>query len=633
VAALASLGAGAIHGGAIGIHAEQPQLARVFMVLALLQIGWGVAALVQPRRWLLPVGLLVNGGAVAGWLATRLVGVSWIDGLEIRESPQVADTLCAGLGAVAATAALGALLVGVREVAAPRLAAPAFAVALLTVPAMWTTTSHSHGSHSEAATGTSDGHAHDHSSSATAADQSTGATSGESAEGAPASTDHSHGTVIATDDGRIWPWAYDPEVGIDVAGVPGVSAEQEARAVDLIERTIVELPRWSDPATAVAGGWVSIGDGATGYEHFVNRSLIVDGKFLDPTAPESLVYRVDATGEKQLVSAMFMANLGVPIDDPRLTDFAGPLMQWHKHDNLCFRNNAAGVSQVVGVLDANGNCPAGSALGGIGIPMVHVWIVSHPCGPFAALEGEGAGRADVSDAERVDMCASHDHGVGDTGQSAAATTPDTTPPTTVGPVKDDGSPTVELAGTPGVTADEEARAEDLIFRTRTVLPKFATTSDAEAAGFSTIGDAGTGYEHYINWTYINDEHELNPDFPESLVYRVEGGEKKLVSAMYMVNDSHTLDSVPNIGGPLTQWHIHNNLCFSRDPHVFGSARVVGVTSENGPCSFGVKLHANPMIHVWIVPHKCGPFAALEGVGAGQIKPGEERLCDSAHSGH
>jgi hypothetical protein len=37
-----------------------------------------------------------------------------------------------------------------------------------------------------------------------------------------------------------------------------------------------------------------------------------------------------------------------------------------------------------------------------------------------------------------------------------------------------------------------------------------------------------------------------------------------------------------------------------------------------------------MIHVWITPHKCGPFAALEGVGAGQVVPGEEHLCDHAH---
>jgi hypothetical protein len=57
-----------------------------------------------------------------------------------------------------------------------------------------------------------------------------------------------------------------------------------------------------------------------------------------------------------------------------------------------------------------------------------------------------------------------------------------------------------------------------------------------------------------------------------------------------------------------------------------------VTSENGPCQFGIKLRENPMIHVWIVPHKCGPFAALEGVGAGQVRAGEEQLCDHAHAG-
>jgi hypothetical protein len=37
-----------------------------------------------------------------------------------------------------------------------------------------------------------------------------------------------------------------------------------------------------------------------------------------------------------------------------------------------------------------------------------------------------------------------------------------------------------------------------------------------------------------------------------------------------------------------------------------------------------------MVHVWIIPYECGPFAALEGDGAGQIRPGEERRCDHAH---
>jgi hypothetical protein len=352
----------------------------------------------------------------------------------------------------------------------------------------------------------------------------------------------------------------------------------------------------------------------------VNRRLIVDGKFLDPTAPESLVYEVKGS-TKTLVSAMFMADIGVAVDDPKLTDYAGPLMQWHVHDNLCFRNNAEGRSVVAGVLDAQGNCPPGSILGGIGIAMVHVWIAAHPCGPFAALEGEGAGRAAVSDQERVDMCA-HDHAAESGSLSVAASE------------KDTGAARIDLSGMPGVTTDERRRAEDLLYSTRTVLPKFSDPATAEAAGFSTIGDGATGYEHYINWKYINDEHELNPEFPESLVYQIDPAtrQKKLVSAMFMMGDEYTLDNVPNVGGPLTQWHIHNNLCFSRDPAVFGSTRVVGVTSENGPCQFGIKLRENPMIHVWIVPHKCGPFAALEGVGAGQVRAGEEQLCDHAHAG-
>ena len=79
-----------------------------------------------------------------------------------------------------------------------------------------------------------------------------------------------------------------------------------------------------------------------------------------------------------------------------------------------------------------------------------------------------------------------------------------------------------------------------------------------------------------------------------------------------------------------QWHIHDDLCFTRAipeaPQVGGAHRrrrhVHRRRSSSSPQS--------PMIHVWIVPHECGPFAALEGVGAGQIAAGEEHLCDHAH---
>jgi hypothetical protein len=39
-----------------------------------------------------------------------------------------------------------------------------------------------------------------------------------------------------------------------------------------------------------------------------------------------------------------------------------------------------------------------------------------------------------------------------------------------------------------------------------------------------------------------------------------------------------------------------------------------------------------MVHVWIVPQRCGPFAALEGIGGGQVKAGEVALCDHVHGG-
>ena len=619
IAGLASLGAGIIHGGAIGLHAEHPQLARIFIVMTLLQVGWGVAMLLAPRAMAIPAGILINGAAVGGWLLTRIAGISWIDGLELRESPQWADSICAGLGAIAATAALAALLIGERQLPTPRLSMPALACAVLVVPAMWNGSSHVHNHSIASAAGNAvdESQPHDHSSASVVAVSNLEGTSTE--------------TSVAHAHSADWPRAYDPAVGIDISGVDGVSADQEARARTLIEKTLDVLPQWADYDTAVSQGWISIGDESTGYEHLINRRLIVDDKFLDPTAPESLVYKAEGT-KRTLVSAMFMANIGVAIDDPTLTDFAGPLMQWHVHDNLCFRNNSQGRSVVAGVLDAKGNCPAGSVLGGIGIAMVHVWIAAHPCGPFAALEGEGAGRANVTDAERVDLC-SHDHSTSSTSPTVAATTPPTAAPTTAAPsYKDDGSPRISLAGFAGVSADQQARAEDLVYRTRTVLPKFATVEIAQQNGYTSIQDSSTGVEHYVNWSYINDEHELDPNYPESLVFQVgPNGRRTLASAMYMLGDSYTLETVPDIGGSLTQWHIHNNLCYSQDPFINGSTRVVGVTSENGPCSFGIKLNPNPMIHVWIIPQTCGPFAALEGVGAGQIKPGEERLCDQVHS--
>ena len=98
VAAIASIGAGAVHAAATGIHAEHPGLARLFVICAIAQLGAGLWALMQPRRLAALATAAVNAAAVGGWIVTRLTGVSWIGGLETREAPQFADSACAALG-------------------------------------------------------------------------------------------------------------------------------------------------------------------------------------------------------------------------------------------------------------------------------------------------------------------------------------------------------------------------------------------------------------------------------------------------------------------------------------------------------------------------------------------------------
>lgn len=222
----------------------------------------------------------------------------------------------------------------------------------------------------------------------------------------------------------------------------------------------------------------------------------------------------------------------------------------------------------------------------------------------------------------AEAASGHDHATGAEGDHAHAAA-------VVAPVPYDPTKPIDLGGVEGVTPEQQAAAENLVAITLDRLPQFADPAYAESVGYHSIGDGFTGHEHYIKWELINDDVYLNPDEPESLVYEVgPDGERKLVSAMFMMREGTPLEDVPELGGPLTQWHVHDDLCFSNDPV---APRVVGVTSVGGPCTPpAVKLGTAPMIHVWITPHVCGPFAALEGVAAGQVKPGETHLCDHAH---
>ena len=370
IAGAGSLGAGAVHAAAIGVHSEHREAVVAFTLVAAVQLGWGAIALTRPGRVLLTLGIMANIGILGGWVLAKTSGISFIDGLGEAESAQMADAMAAGLAVVAVLGGLAYLVsLGHRSLLGSPLltGGTAILVAGLSVPAMLSAGSHAH------AEGAAD-HGHE-----------------------AVADDHHDADTTEEPTAVVPPKAYDPSLPIDLSGVEGVTLEQQARAENLLAVTVIRLPKFSDPASLEALGFRSIGDGGTGSEHYLNAANMQDGRMLDPDFPESLVFDTTVT-PKRLAAAMFMAEPGTTLDT--VPDIGGKLTQWHIHDNLCFLGE-----RVAGLTNADGECAPGLTEG-TKTPMIHVWIQAHPCGPFASLEGIGAGQVAEGEVRACD----HAHG-------------------------------------------------------------------------------------------------------------------------------------------------------------------------------------------------------------------------------
>jgi hypothetical protein len=159
----------------------------------------------------------------------------------------------------------------------------------------------------------------------------------------------------------------------------------------------------------------------------------------------------------------------------------------------------------------------------------------------------------------------------------------------------------------------EAQATWLVNAVRTAereLPAFADTARLQQLGFIDIGVvAPGGYEHWVNVGWFNDDHILNPLYPESLVFhRTAGGGRQVVAAMYFVRPEWTLETLPSMISWIPGFHDHPELC-SDD-----SGRVVGFAGPDGTCTRGRPV-LTPMTHVWIVDNECGHrFGGIDAGG-------------------
>jgi hypothetical protein len=154
-------------------------------------------------------------------------------------------------------------------------------------------------------------------------------------------------------------WAH--KYGLDRSTMPDLapastaSAQQQAAATDLLVRTRTATAQYADVDRARAAGYDLLAkvkaaekkmprltkamqridaDGVPADRnmpmmHVGNKANKSDGKVLDPSAPETLMYGYEGDGHWMLMGVMYTAAESYPQAPP---DPGGPITRWHYHN-------------------------------------------------------------------------------------------------------------------------------------------------------------------------------------------------------------------------------------------------------------------------------------------------------------
>jgi hypothetical protein len=159
------------------------------------------------------------------------------------------------------------------------------------------------------------------------------------------------------------------------------------------------------------------------------------------------------------------------------------------------------------------------------------------------------------------------------------------------------------------TAAELQAATKLMVETRAAVAKYGDQKVAIAAGYEAAEPLELPVVHFVNSAYMTDADVLRPDHVQSLIYYNTKRGPVLIGAMYIMPRLGMAG--PEVGGPLTSWHKHDNLCFDR-----ATGKIVGFArdpsgegnTKSGSCPSGSSNRSTPeMLHVWVVENPAGPF--------------------------
>lgn len=153
------------------------------------------------------------------------------------------------------------------------------------------------------------------------------------------------------------------------------------------------------------------------------------------------------------------------------------------------------------------------------------------------------------------------------------------------------------------TPEQELAAQHLLAETVEAVRRYADPAVAAADGYDVEGISGNDF-HADNPSLKNDGFILEPTKPETLVYAMGADGPVLLGAMFQTDAMG--EPGPTVGGPLTPWHAHGNICFT----IIG---LMGATDPFGQCPLGTLSvpHSNEMMHVWTIAGAPEPFGDLD----------------------
>jgi hypothetical protein len=154
-----------------------------------------------------------------------------------------------------------------------------------------------------------------------------------------------------------------------------------------------------------------------------------------------------------------------------------------------------------------------------------------------------------------------------------------------------------------VSPAQQAAANQLVSETRSGIARYQDVRVAMAAGYHPANPDLDGTAHYS--APFGTGGGLDPRHPAALVYAHTRHGAVLLGAMYQM--PRPGEPGPDVGGALTPWHYHTNICLS-----LPGLLLSGLSTPWGQCPPGsVRVGSADQLHVWTAANPNGPFGDLD----------------------